>query len=75
LWVAKVEPRMAEIRELIRQHSYLRELADRATANTGLASIPGSQPRPNRLGAAKELKRLVTSDVVVRSVCRLNWST
>jgi hypothetical protein len=37
LWVAKVEPAMAEIRELIRQHSYLRQLADRATANTGLA--------------------------------------
>jgi hypothetical protein len=25
-------------------------------------------------GEAKELKHLVTSDVVVRSVCRLNWS-
>jgi len=37
LWVAKVEPAMAEIRELIRRHGYLRELADRATANTGLA--------------------------------------
>jgi len=37
LWVAKVEPAMAEIRELIRQHGYLRELTDRATANTGLA--------------------------------------
>jgi hypothetical protein len=29
----------------------------------------------NRPAAAKELKRRVTSDVVVRSVCGLNWST
>jgi hypothetical protein len=37
LWVAKVDPAMAEIRELVRLLSYLHELADRTTANTGLA--------------------------------------
>jgi hypothetical protein len=43
--------------------------------NYGLTSILGSLAWRNRPRAAKELKRLVTSDFVVRSVCRLNWST
>jgi hypothetical protein len=42
----------------------------------GTVSLDSREPAlAQSSGAAKELRRLVTSDVVVRSGCRLNWST
>jgi hypothetical protein len=47
-----------------------------AVWGTPTANLDSREPAlAESSGAAKALKRLVTSDFVVGSVCRLNWST
>jgi hypothetical protein len=74
LWVAKVEPAMAEIRELVRQHSYLRELAGRTTANTGLAGAGLGLLVANKIDAPEVLALGAGGAAAAIRAARDEWS-